>query len=558
VARAERFAPLVVGCLFAAPVLLAAYPPMSDLPLHEAPIGLLRHWGDRAFAPPTVYFLNLGHANQLFSFLVLALSFVVPITWASKLVVAGSLVALPLAAARLADHLESPRWSALLIAPLGLGWLFFWGLVQNILGMVALLWLLPAIDRFAAKPTARGAVAMCGAMVTLHFAHQAMQLVACAALAIFAVGSDRRVRPWLLRGVPVVFCLALAVAANRYAWSVSGPRHTRVKLFVFYGLWHKIEGISGVLFGGHEPYIRHLMLLLALAGALSIAASRPWAAAWRTWGRMGLAERFHSARFLLLAVLLFAIYLAAPANVQSTTLVYHRFLPPAWAIGVIAATAHVTTVRPLARLASMATTLASLLVTWPTFDDSNRVYTDLAPLLDKIAVGSTVMCLNLGPDPPYRLWNPSVAEGHVVALRGGRSLFDYSQSPTSPVTQRPEKQWVENLNRVEGRPYNLDPEVDLRRFRYVLVSTTELGLGQAVAMAIENEAQLVDQRGIWFLFESKLPLEPIDAPDAPHVGHKGRPLFARLDDVIEKIRRSGGDTSAQPRAPEPMGDGGAP
>src|SRR5580658_437642 len=189
-ARIERWAPVVVGALFAIPVLVAKYPPMDDLPLHEASVGLLRHWGDANFAPRTLYYLNLGHPNQLFSFLVFALSFLVPIGFASKIVVACSLIALPIAAAHLADHVESPRWTALLAAPVGLGWLFFWGLIQNIIGLAALLALLPAIDRFGSRPTGRRAAWMCAAMLFLHFAHQAMQLVALVALVLCSIGVD--------------------------------------------------------------------------------------------------------------------------------------------------------------------------------------------------------------------------------------------------------------------------------------------------------------------------------------------------------------------------------
>ena len=345
---AERLLPWVVGSLFAFPVLVAAYPPMSDLPLHEASVGLLKHWGDARFTPPTLYALNLGHANQLFSFAVLALSFVMPMAWACKVVIAASLLALSLGAAHFADHVAAPRWTTLVVAPIGIGWLFFWGLVQNIIGLAALLWLLPAIDRFALRPTARGAAAMCGAMVFLHFAHQAMQLTACLALGLCAVGCVWTARSALLRALPIVFCVALAWGANRYAWSVSGPRHTNVPLFVYYGLAHKLEGISGVLFGGHAAWVRGAILLLALA-AIALVAVSPRAEAprpTRSWG-----ARVHVFRFELLGLALAVVYLVAPANVQSTTLVYHRFLPPAWAILAICAGSGRTIARPLAKWA---------------------------------------------------------------------------------------------------------------------------------------------------------------------------------------------------------------
>jgi hypothetical protein len=558
VARAERLAPLCVGCVFALPVLLVAYPPMSDLPLHEAPIGLLRHWGDTAFTPPTLYMLNFGHANQLFSFVVMALSYLVPIAWASKLVVAASLVALPLAAARFADHVQAPRWSVLLVAPVGIGWLFFWGLVQNIVGLDALLWLLPTIDHFASKPTARGAAVMCAAMVGLHFAHQAMQLVACAAIVVCSIGCNWRPRALMLRSIPVVFCFALAAAANRYAWSVSGPRHTHVPLFLFYSFWHKIDGISGVLFAGYEPYIRHLLLALALGGVALLALSRSPADPAEGRARPPLPARLHAWRFVILGLLLFVVYLVAPANVQSTTLVYHRFLPPAWAILVIATSAGVTTTRPIARLACVVMPLASLLVAWPAFADSHRVYSDLDTFLDKIAIGSPIIGINLGPDPPHRLWNPSVAQGHIVAVRGGRSLFDYSQSPTSPITQRPEKQWQATRQRLEAEPFDLIPNWDFRHYRYLLISTTRPGLGEAVAMAIEDDARLIGQKGIWFLFESKLPVAPIDSPDEPLVKYEGPTLLQKLDHLAKSLREQGEKPAPDRRSPGALPEADAP
>src|SRR5579859_6711725 len=109
--RAERWAPYVAGALFAIPVLVAKYPPMDDMPLHEASVGLWRHWSDPQFAPRGLYYLNLGHANQLFSLLVYALSYLVAIGTASKIVVAASVLVFPVAAAHFADHVDSPRWT---------------------------------------------------------------------------------------------------------------------------------------------------------------------------------------------------------------------------------------------------------------------------------------------------------------------------------------------------------------------------------------------------------------------------------------------------------------
>jgi hypothetical protein len=527
----ERLAPWCAGALFALPVLIAKYPPMADLPLHEASVGLLRHWGDAQFAPPELYFRNFGHANQLFSLLTFALSFVVPMAWATKIVVAAALLALPVTAARFADHVGAPRWMTLLVAPIGIGWLFFWGLIQNIVGLAALLAVLPAIDRFAERPTARGAAGVCAAMIFLHFAHEAMQLVACAAIFYSSIGTRFTARLTALRLVPVVFCGAIVYAANLYAWHFAGPVHQATPRFVFYDLSHKLESIPGVLFGGFEPYVRNLMMVLAATPVVLAIVTR-----WRGPHAAGFVARVREHRFELLALSLFAVYLVAPANIKSTTLVYHRFLPPAWAIFAIAAASGTRDVlRAVPRAICAAVPAASLLIAWPTFVDSHHIYTDLDRVMTHMARGSSVACVDLGPDPAYRLWSPVVAMGYVVAEHGGRAMFDYSQSPISVVSQRPEKQWGDIVERATGRTWLIRPGWDLIRFRYLLVLTPRRSLGVAASMALRDDATLIAASGDWYLFESTHPLVPIDADDARMSAPYPPTFYQRLKLVSQEL-----------------------
>jgi hypothetical protein len=529
ITAAERLAPWCAGVLLALPVLIVKFPPMADLPLHEASVGLLRHWGDRAFSPPGVYFVNLGHANQLFSLLAYALSWIVPIAWASKLVVAAALVALPVAAAHFADHVGASRWMALLVAPIGIGWLFFWGLIQNILGLAALLAVLPAIDTFASLPTWRGALRVCGAMLLLHFAHEAMQLVACVAIVFCSVDAPFTRRLTLLRLVPIGFCLAVVYAANWFAWHFAGPVHLGTQAFVFYELSHKLESISGVLFGGFEPYVRNLMMVLAATPVVLAIVPRlrgPRAGSVTAW--------FHRYRFELLALSLFVVYLVAPANIKSTTLVYHRFLPPAWAIFAVAAASGTRNVlRLVPRAICAAVPCASLLIAWPTFVDAQHIYSDLAVLTKHMARGSSVVCVDLGPDPEYRLWSPVVAMGHVVAENGGRSMYDYTQSPISVVSQRPDKQWSDVVERITGRTFMIRPRWDLTHFRYLLILTPQPTLGIAASLALRDDARPIASSGNWYLFESTHALSPIDAPDAP-LPSPAPPTLSRLLKKVAK------------------------
>jgi hypothetical protein len=510
--RAERLAPWLGGILVALPVMLATFPPMADLPLHEASIGLLRHWSDTTFCPHDMYFVNVGQSNQLFALLALAFSYVMPVPWATKTVVALTLVALPVAAAHFADYVKAPRWTALLVAPLGLGWLFFWGLIQNIQGLVVLVATLPTIDRFAAKPTWRGVATMCGVMVLFHFAHQAMGLVACLVIAVCTLGAPLRLRDMALRAVPVAFDGALVYAANKWAWALAGPRHRATYAYQWDTTIHKIWALPGVLFAGYEPYIRNLVFLLVLAPVGLLLAERGQL---RRGQVRSLAERAHAARFEIVAFTLFVVYMAAPAAVKSTTLVYQRFLPPAWAIFAVSCAAGTAgTGRPLPRLLCAFAPVASLLVGWPTFVDSDRMYSDLESLIARIDKGSAVAALDVGPPTPARLWGPMAAMGHIVALKGGRALFDYTQSPVSLLVQRPSVEWVESITRVETHPFDLTSSWDMLRYRYLFVACPEPSLGVAMTLALRNDAALIGRAGDWYLYESRILQVPVNAHDA--------------------------------------------
>jgi hypothetical protein len=132
-----------------------------------------------------------------------------------------------------------------------------------------------------------------------------------------------------------------------------------------------------------------------------------------------------------------------------------------------------------------------------------------------MARGSTSFVLNLGPEPHNRLWVPTVASGHVLAVVGGRVLYDYTQSPVSPVAQRPEKQWADAVDRFLKRPFYMRPEWDLKLFHYMLLLTSQPGLAGAVKLAIKDQATFIASSGDWYLFESRLPGIPIDSDDVP-------------------------------------------
>ncbi|MGA2448149.1 MAG: hypothetical protein ABTD50_05695 [Polyangiaceae bacterium] len=547
IGRAERLAPWLTGIAYAAAILIVRYPPMADLPLHEAAIGLARHWGNTTFAPPSIYMINPAQPNQLFALLSLTLSYVMPVEWATKAVVAGMLLALPLAASRFADYVSAPRWTALLAGPVCVGWLFYWGLVANILGLVVLLVLLPPLDRFASHPTARGLVAMMLAAIWMHLAHQVVLMIGFGVLGLCSLGAPGGRRAHALRGGALAFMALVVYVGSRYSWLHAGPMLRAMDPFVFVDTWHKIETASGVLFGGYEAYVRHLLLVLGLLPALLFALERHRN---RPSVRRSWVERAHAWRFELAGLLLLVCYFTFPAVIKATTLVYHRFLPPAWCLLAICSGAGTRrTARLIPKAVCVALPVASLLVAWPRFADADRLYRDADALMSFIEPGNAILTLDLGPNEPHRLVHPAVVEAHVVAARGGRSAYDYTQSPISIVVQRPEKLWDEMTLRLVDKPLNMRPAHDFKRFRYVVLATRRPGLAAAVKMAFADEARLIAAAGELYLFESKLAVEAVDSdnvalPDPrPETLRKRLRVVARL---LEEQVGSAGDAEAPP------------
>jgi hypothetical protein len=533
--RFAKWAPWVIGLAFAIPVLVAFYPPMSDIPPHEATISLLAHWSDTTFAPHSIYQLNVGHMNQLFHLCAAALTPILGSRWALKVVVALTLFAIPVCAARFADHLGAPRWTALLVAPLGLGWLFFWGLEANLAGIAALLFVLPMVDAVVVSPTPKRIAATCAGFVLLYFAHYAMLLVAGGALGLFALLRGGRIKDLALRVLPGIF-IVLVMIAQRTWQSQSFDMDKRPTTFT--PVVEKIASIPKVIFAAYDPPMPLVIFLLA-AIAVAVLAKERWAHK-TDLSAMSPRERWYHLRYEIVITALVLVYLIAPLTTASgATLVYQRFLPPAYAIGVIRVAPAVA--KParlaLAKVACVMLPVGSLLLAWPAFVDCHTVISELEPLMSLVEKGSSIAVFDINPTVPRRLWHPGGFNGHVVAARGGRSLYDYTISPIAPVKVKPEKEWTDVKERTFVDPRMVTPD-DFHRFRYLLVYADDFHWGVGVRMVVDPFLRPVAQNGRWWLYESKILDVPIDGPDAK-VAPDARPVKDLFGDLLKKFIRKG-------------------
>jgi hypothetical protein len=542
-ARAEALAPWLAGLLLATPVLVAYYPPMTDLPYHEAAVSILRNFTDTAMFPPGLYQINLGQPNQLFHMAAWPLAYAVGSRWAVKLVVAAAVVALPVCAARFSRHAGASRLAALLVAPMALGWLFSWGLIANLLGYAALLAMFPVLDRFEEEPTPRAAVKTLGALVLLYFAHETAMFLFSGTALLFAALYPLSWKKTAARVSPFFFGVAITVLQGVWQKPLMSPSVTGVRL-IWHSLGHKLMRIPEIVFPASDAFVNLSMLglcIMAIGSFLWLRARerRAEGPAARTpegprferlqaWGR--------KARWEVFALGCAAAYFAFPFTLNGASFIYHRWLPPGFAAFVLVAAPRDlwTTQARIARFIVFVLPVATLLATWPSFADSGRAYQQLDELLPLIVRGSALAELELGPGDPTRTFSTGHADGRVLATRGGRLGFAFTDSPVSPVIIPKPLRWNESLYRLGRDSWAFRPAQDFKSFRYALVRSSDPGGALLVRLALAPEGRFVATAGEWALYESTLEVVPPVSPAVPMPVPPPEPLRVRATRILRE------------------------
>jgi hypothetical protein len=532
ISPAERVAPWVAGLLLAAPLVVLRYPPMTDLPHHEGMVAILRHGDDPAWFPPGLYVTNLVRANQLFELLALALSYALGVALACKTVVAGTLAATIVAGARLAAYFGRTRWIALALAPIALGWIFYWGFVGNTLGLAILLAALPGLDRAAERATWRSA---CGATVWLALlllAHATSMLCGCGAVLVFALarGLDRRA-PWRL--APIAAAAVLMALEMRAEEAHLTPL---TRFFASRTLWKplpdKLTELTENLFGGvgRVPHGAFALLLVGLVVAgVILRLKTPCSLARGTGG--GLSRRVFDHRLGLVAAGLGLAYLAAPYSLNFGAFLFVRFLAPAVALALLATAPRAGTAPRLYALAAAVTPVGTLLVTAPHFAQAAAQSRAVDALLARVDAPSAFAVLHFGGFGTEAAFAVASAGNRALPEKGGRLLFAFTEYPIAPVQVPAEHRWDTTLGRVYWDARAFVPEWDFRRIGYLLVHVEDPTFAMVIARAMEPDGTLMGAEGDWLLFRASRPPLPMTAPDAP----LPNPAPERLDERVRHL-----------------------
>jgi hypothetical protein len=160
--------------------------------------------------------------------------------------------------------------------------------------------------------------------------------------------------------------------------------------------------------------------------------------------------------------------------------------------------------------------VVALLVVAFEWGDASRAdagHRALDEIIERVPLGASVAQLDLTPRPPGRVAPVRGETGRVLAERGGRMLFAFTDMPPNPVYVPAPLQWNEPLLRLAHAPYAFMPAYDLRRFMFVLERNDSPKVASLVETALAPEAEVVARAGPWTLFRSRISTMPLESPD---------------------------------------------
>jgi hypothetical protein len=143
---------LLVSAVFTLPIWLGTDPPMADYPQHLSMASILRWYHDPARHLVEHYTFAYARPNTAFVYLVAALSYLMPIGIAGKLLMAISVAATGPAGLALARRAGRPGWFGLFALISAYDFAFFFGFVNNVIATPLLLYGVVLADRLLDRP----------------------------------------------------------------------------------------------------------------------------------------------------------------------------------------------------------------------------------------------------------------------------------------------------------------------------------------------------------------------------------------------------------------------
>lgn len=472
------------------------YLPMVDLPQHYGMVSIMRHHGDPAWDFAKRYTFDfVGRPYATVYFLATALSWLMPLGAAMRVVVALCTVA-PLAGVwALLVALERPRAPLLLAVPFAFGSIWHWGFLNFLLGtglfVAGLALVCHAVSSERRWPVV--ALVVLGPLLLATHFHGLVMLLTLAPVFAVSVGGDRGARRALARGVaPLLPGALLAAAFVLLTWRQAQGSWARMNPPLGERLARFAEFLAGGLV---EPWPLVFIAAFALVtvATASVRGGPPASRGVLVASTAGLALQV-------------VCYLALPLNTNTATYVSarHALLVVLFAVPLVPAVGErfVTLLRGVAAVVAA----AGLVVAGREIACFDREARDIDPIIAQMAPNRRVLPLvfQRGSACVSPVTFPYLHFGaYYQAARGGELSRTFADVWNVPIRYRADYRRYPIREEIEWAPARVSAG-DIAHFDYVLVRGRPIG---RPPVALRRLAE----HGAWTLFENPAPL-PLELP----------------------------------------------
>jgi hypothetical protein len=457
------------------PLFSARYLPIQDLPQHVAAVRVIADYGSPELGFTRFFERSLGSTQYLSVYLLAALlAQGVHVVFAIKLVIAGSMLALPYALRAVLRQLKKPESYALLCLPLAYNAHLILGFLNFLAALPLFLWGIAACLRARARFDRRAFAVLASLALACFYTHvvpYGMLVLASVALlapSLSSLPSARASAGPLLAFGPSFLAAGVwllqnpagrAVAELAHGGDDAGPRPEFPT--TAQALRDLPEWFTDVFHGPDDDRAFVLWILvvstLFLAG---VALTRP----------VDRALGARRVRFGYLAPLAFLGYWILPSSYGFIWPIHARF-------PLLALLLAIPALPRLGRGPRLALGAGTFLLTafttraaWVAFRNADTYeYRGLSTIVARVPEGSRVAGLIFKRASRFVRFSPYLhAVAWIQAERGGAVEFTFAEFPPSPFRFRPDNRPPPVPPHWEWQPHRVDPAADLGWFDYVM------------------------------------------------------------------------------------------
>lgn len=485
-----------------APIWIAKYLPLLDLPNHLAAVAIWHYHDDPNWDFARFYDLNLVPLPYWAHYYTVHLLTYVTrsVEVANKIFLTAYALALPAGAWALGRRFGRSPWLALFAFPLVWNFNLGDGFIAYCAGFAAVPVALVVVDRHATAPTWQRALAVAAVGTSIYFFHLLAYVLFLVCAGMVVLAQRRAFAPRLLaaRALPVVSCAGIGAWALQHANSMNFHRVTGAGRDLIYdAVSDRLAQMPDRLINFLPGRVDELVVIVAGACWLALAVT-----AARIIDDDARAQPPHLWGPELCFVAALALYLLSPRSMQRPFywhMINGRFVVAVALFGVLTLRGPIAGRRRLLMAPLVAATVIYMVSLCGAFREFNRHAAGFDEVVAQIPRGKQVLTLVLRPmgDSTVNVSAFNQWPSYVQLRHGGYNFYNFAEGfPLVYRVHLPAPPW--------SHTDQFDWNADAAPYDYFLTFREGWEYSPMKQPLVEGKVSLVAERGAWRLYEKVL------------------------------------------------------